>query len=50
VENVGVWCRGLWDGHVVSVVEVLVVVHYSVLVIRGGCMEGVAVWVMTCPE
>ena len=37
------YCRQVWDGHVVSVVEVLVIIQCSVLVVGGGYTGNVVV-------
>jgi len=43
VQNVRSQCRRLQDGRVVYVVEVLVVLQYSVLVVRSGYTRSVVV-------
>jgi len=36
MENGRRLCRRLLDGHMVSAVEVLVIIQYSVLIVRSG--------------
>jgi len=43
LENVRSQCRRLQDGRVVYAVEVLVVIQYSVLVVRSWCTRSVVV-------
>jgi len=43
-------CRRLQDGHVVYVSEVLVVIQYSVLVVRSGYTRSVVVYRVACTK